>query len=104
MPRRLSLKKRIIFTCLIVFTFYLILETLASTAAWLAWRDTSFWLFEDSGRTWQFDPVRGYRLTSTPSRFLRATDGRFEYVGVARGNAQGFADRDDFTPKRTRPE
>ena len=103
MPRSLSLKKRLFFTSLTLLAFYLTLETIASAAAWLSWRDTSFWLFEDSGRTWQFDPVRGYRLTATPSRFLRATDGRFEYVGVARGNAQGFADRDDFTPKRGRP-
>jgi hypothetical protein len=103
MPRSLSLKKRLIFSLVVIFLFYAILEALASTAAWLAWRDTSFWLFEDSGRTWQFDPVRGYRLTRTPSRFLRATDGRLEYVGVARGNAQGFADRDDFTTKRTHP-
>ena len=102
MPRSLSLKKRLIFSSVVLFTFYAVLETLATTAAWLTWRDTSFWLFEDSGRTWRFDPVRGYRLTSTPSRFLRATDGRFEYVGVARGNAQGFADRDDFTAKRGR--
>lgn len=102
MPRSLSLKKRLIFSLIVLFTFYALLEVFVSTAAWLSWRDTSFWLFEDSGRTWQFDPVRGYRLTSTPSRFLRATDGRFEYVGVARGNAQGFADRDDFAPKRGR--
>ncbi len=103
MPRSLSLRKRLLFASFTFFLFYVLLETLASTAAWLSWRDTSFWLFEDSGRTWRFDPVRGYRLTSTPSRFLRATDGRFEYVGIGRGNAQGFADRDDFTPKRTRP-
>ena len=103
MPRSLSLKKRLIFSSIVLFIFYATLETIATAAAWLSWRDTSFWLFEDSGRTWQFDPVRGYRLTTTPSRFLRATDGRLEYVGVARGNAQGFADRDDFTPRRTRP-
>lgn len=100
MPRRLSLKKRSLFAFAVLSAFYLLLETTVSVSAWLAWRDTSFWLFEDSGRTWRFDPVRGYRLTSTPSRFLRATDGRFEYVGLARGNAQGYADRDDFTPRR----
>ncbi len=103
MPRSLSLKKRLLFASLTLVFFYVLAETIATATAWLSWWDTSFWLFEDSGRTWQFDAVRGYRLTSTPSRFLRCTDGRFEYVGVGRGNAQGFADRDDFTIKRTRP-
>jgi hypothetical protein len=103
MPRSLSVKKRLLFASFTLLLVYILLETIATAAARLSWRDTSFWLFEDSGRTWRFDPVRGYRLTATPSRFLRCTDGRFEYVGTARGNAQGFADRDDFTTKRTRP-
>lgn len=61
----------------------------------------SLWVFEDVGRTMQFDPVRGYRLTATPSRFTRITQGQIEYIGTFRGNAQGFPDRDDFGPART---
>ena len=103
MPRKLGLKTRLLFASITLLAFYIALETLATAGAWVARWDTSYWLFEDSGRTWQFDAARGYRLTATPSRFLRATDGRFEYVGLARGNAQGFADRDDFTTRRTAP-
>jgi hypothetical protein len=31
---------------------------------------------------------------------MRITEGRVEYVGVSRGNNQGFPDRDDFGPQR----
>ncbi len=60
----------------------------------------SICLFEDSGKTIQFDAVRGYRLTEHPSRVTRITRGTIEYVGTLRGNNQGFPDRDDFRPER----
>ena len=101
MSSPLSLRKKILFSLTCLLFFALILEAVATTAAWFSWWDTSFWLFEDSGRTIRFDPVRGHFLTRTPSRFLRMTNGRLEYVGTARGNSQGFADRDDFEPGRS---
>ncbi len=58
------------------------------------------WFFEEAGKTIQFDPVIGYRLTSTPSRTLKIAEGQIEYEGVFRGNNQGFQDRDDFYPER----
>lgn len=61
---------------------------------------SSVWIFEDTGRTVQFDRIRGYRLTSIPSRWARLTKGTFEYIGVLKGNNQGFPDKDDFYPKR----
>jgi hypothetical protein len=61
----------------------------------------SFWLFEHPGETVRFDPQIGYSLAGTPSRVLRVTYGKTETVGYFRGNAQGFADRDDFTVKRS---
>lgn len=61
----------------------------------------SFALFEHPGETIRFDPIRGYSLTRTPSRVARVTHGKIEYVGTFRGNAQGFADRDDFSPRRS---
>lgn len=103
MPQPLSVRKRLIFSCVLLVSTYLVLEALASAIAWSSWWDRSVWLFEESGRTWHFDPVRGYRLTSTPSRFCRISNGKFEYVGTARGNSQGFPDRDDFGPKRSAP-
>jgi hypothetical protein len=103
MPRRSSLRKRLLFAAVPLLVSYLVLETIVSVVAWALWWNQSFWLFEDSGRTWRFDAVRGYRLSTTPSRFLRVTEGTLEYVGTARGNAQGFADRDDFALKRSRP-
>ena len=60
----------------------------------------SVWLYEDSGRTVHFDAVRGYRLTTVPSRITRITNDTIEYVGVLKGNNQGFPDRDDFYPER----
>lgn len=61
---------------------------------------SSFWIFEETGKTIQFDPIRGYKLTSIPSRHARITNGVIEYEGVFHGNSQGFPDRDDFSPVR----
>ena len=68
------------------------------------YRPTSAWIFENSGKTIHFDPVRGYKLSPTPSRFARITEGTIEYVGTWRGNSQGFPDRDDFSSKRKDPD
>jgi len=65
---------------------------------------SSFWVFEDSGKTVRFDPVAGVRYTTTPSRSARITNGQVEYVATFRGNAQGFPDRDDFRPRRAEAE
>jgi hypothetical protein len=103
MARKIGLGKKILFSTIACGIFFAFLELAVSTVAWASGWDTSYWLFEDSGRTVRFDPVRGYRLGPTPSRFLRSTNGRLEYVGTARGNNQGFADRDDFGPRRMAP-
>jgi len=100
MARPLSVQKRILFAAVPLFVLYLVCESVATAIAWSNWWDNSLWLFEESGRTWSFDPVRGYWLTKTPSRFCRITNGTIEFVGSARGNAQGFPDRDDFTAQR----
>jgi hypothetical protein len=75
------------------------------TFSFLQWKgvlssDPSYWIYEDSGKTIQFDSIRGYRLTQTPSRFARITYGKPEFIGTLRGNNQGFADRNDFFPER----
>jgi hypothetical protein len=61
----------------------------------------SFSLFEHPGETIKFDPIRGYYLTRTPSRMARVNFGKIEFTGSFRGNAEGFADRDDFSIKRS---
>jgi hypothetical protein len=61
----------------------------------------SFSVFEHPGETIKFDPIRGYYLTRTPSRIARVNFGQIEYTGSFRGNAEGFADRDDFSVKRS---
>ena len=61
----------------------------------------SFSVFEHPGETIKFDPIRGYFLTRTPSRIARVNFGKIEYTGSFRGNAQGFADRNDFSIKRS---
>ena len=60
----------------------------------------SCWFYEHPGETVRFDPDRGYFLTRVPSRMGRITNRQLEWVGYLRGNAQGFADRDDFTLER----
>src|SRR5262245_13589724 len=100
MARPLDPTKRLLFVAIPLLVCYLVLEIVVSAVAWANWWDSELWLFEESGRTWQFDEIRGFRLTTTHSRFLRITDGKIEYLGTARGNAQGFPDRDDFEAER----
>jgi hypothetical protein len=95
-----SRKKRLLFIVILIVVPYLLVEGVATTVAWFSWWDHSFAITEDTGKTIEFDPIRGYRLGMTPARTARITDGRIEYVGVYRGNSQGFPDRDDFGPKR----
>jgi hypothetical protein len=98
--RRISLKKKVLFSFIVLLAFYATIEILASVVAYHTWWGDDFWFFEDAGRTIQFDAVRGYRLTTTPSRVIGISHGIVEYVGTLRGNCQGFPDRDDFWPKR----
>jgi hypothetical protein len=95
-----SRRKRALFVAVLVLIPYLVVESVVSAWAWFAWWDQSFTVIEDTGATFVFDPVRGYRLTETPARMVRMTNGRIEYVGAFRGNNQGFGDRDDFGPLR----
>jgi hypothetical protein len=97
---QLSIKKRLLFIAILIVIPYSIVEAIATTYGWLSWWDQSFKITEDTGKTIEFDPIRGYRLNRTPARTARITDGRIEYVGVFRGNSLGFPDRDDFGPKR----
>jgi hypothetical protein len=99
----LTVKKRLLFIAILVAIPYLLVETIATTYGWFSWWDHSFAITEDTGKTIEFDPVRGYRLNRTPARTARITDGKIEYLGVYRGNSQGFPDRDDFGPKRDKP-
>jgi hypothetical protein len=101
----LSTRKRVLFSFLVFVAFYVIVEIICSTVAFIHYSRLShyvdsFWIFEDSGRTVQFDAIRGYRLTTIPSRFARVTNGSLEYVGTLRGNSQGFPDRHDFTRRQ----
>jgi hypothetical protein len=97
---RLVVINALVFSCV-----YGLLELTYSTYAYF-FRDASpysYLVVEHPGQTVHFDPDRGFFLTETPSRMARITHGRVEYVGAFRGNAQGFADRDDFTIRRTNP-
>jgi hypothetical protein len=102
-----SWKKKLLFGFIVTAFFYLILEVVVSSVA--AWRYHSrpisnVWIFEESSKTFQFDPVLGYRLTQTSSRTARIDNGELEYLGVYRGNKQGFPDADDFTIKKPSKE
>ncbi len=99
---KLSSRKKLLFSFLILAGFLVLLEVVA-TSLQLGRPWPSVVIFEDSGRSVHFDAVRGHRLTSTPSRWARLTGDRFEFIGTLRGNSEGFADRDDFGPLRTKP-
>jgi hypothetical protein len=97
--------KVVVINALVFAGAYGLLELTYSTYAYF-FRDASpysYLVVEHPGQTVRFDPDRGFFLTETPSRMARITYGRVEYVGAFRGNAQGFADRDDFTVRRTSP-
>jgi hypothetical protein len=67
-------------------------------AAGFLWAHQNVWLFENSQATIHFDPIRGYRLEATPSRWACISHGTVEFVSALRGNNLGFPDRDDFGP------
>ena len=92
------MRSRTVSVCVVVVAAlfsYAVCEAAATAYSRLA-PTGSLWLFEESGRTIHFDPVRGYRLTTTPSRWMRITNGVMEYVGVLKGNKQGFPSKNDF--------
>jgi hypothetical protein len=74
-----------------------VLELATSTYWRYSWKGTNLYLVE--GDHTRFDPIRGTFLTQNSGRHTRITEGIVEYVGIAHGNAQGFSDRDDFSPK-----
>lgn len=95
-----SLLRVVIVNCLVLVALVGVVELAFSTYRYFVPNDPSIWVFEDVGKTIQFDPIRGYTLTQTPSRSVRITKGVFEYIGTFRGNAQGFPSRHDFTAHR----
>ena len=85
-------------TNIVAFVLLAVLtELLYSAFAWLFFSPDDIWIYEHVGQTVQFDPVRGYTLARTPSRFARISNGEIEYIGSFSGNAQGLPDRDDFS-------
>lgn len=79
---------------------YLVAELAVTGYQGFSWAGTSMWLYDESGKTVHFDPIRGYFLTEQPSRWGRITKGNFEYVAWLKGNTQGFPTRTDFGPAR----
>jgi len=79
---------------------YLFAELAVTTYYGFSWAGTSLWLFDESGKTVHFDPIRGYILTPQPSRWARISNGTVEFVAWLKGNSQGFPSRRDFSPQR----
>ena len=77
--------------------------TLLALHGGLGQRRKSLIVYENGGQTLHFDPIEGIRLGPTPSRYARITNGTLEYIGHARGNNEGFPDRDDMHPSRSNP-
>ena len=79
---------------------YLLAELAVTGYHGFSWAGTSFFVFDESGKTVHFDPIRGYFLTKQPSRWGHITNGTVDYVGWLKGNSQGFPSRTDFAPAR----
>lgn len=97
-------RNQLILSVAAAFGAYLLVESAATLLALhggLGQRTKSHIVYENAGQTLHFDPVRGIRLQPVPSRYARITNGTLEYIGHARGNNQGFPDRDDFGPERS---
>src|SRR5262249_45831105 len=99
----ISRKKLLLFVVVLVVVPYAVIETAISVYGWFSWWGNSILILEDTKRTIEFDPIRGYRVNPTPARSARITDGENEFVGILRGNAQGFAGWQDIGPKRENP-
>jgi len=100
--RKLSCRKKLAFSASILVLSLLIAEfglTFAVSNS-VSQGDTTFYAWEDSGKTIRFDPVRGYWLGTTPSRFVRMAAGEVDCAGTIRGNAQGYPDAHDFTLRK----
>ncbi|HXT97995.1 MAG TPA: hypothetical protein VN853_16970 [Polyangia bacterium] len=99
-------RSRLILSLAAVLGGYVLCESAATLLALhggLGQRRKSLIVYENAGQTLRFDPIRGIRLGSTPSRYARITNGTLEYIGHARGNNEGFPDRDDMHPRRSNP-
>jgi len=101
--RRRALHEGLALACASAILCYGLAEAAASFYAWRKADSSSCFLFENSQRTVRFDPVLGFKLSRTPSRYARLVFGRPEYSGILRGNSLGLPDRDDFGPKRSSP-
>lgn len=115
-PRpRLSRGKRLGFAAATALIAYAALETVA-TAWWVHTVPQVYWVYEGSGPGVTFDAKTGYRTfgggdraadgsASRVAKFSRSAGPRraeVEYVGAVRGNSLGFADGDEFGPRRTK--
>ena len=99
-------RNRLALAAVAVLGGYLLCESAATLLALhggLGQRRRSLIVYENAGQTLHFDPIAGIRLSSTPSRYARITNGALEYIGHLRGNNQGFPDRDDMHPNRSNP-
>ena len=95
----------VLINVLVIFVLFAVVELAYSTYVYLtANQSARVWAAEDSGRTIRYDPVKGYTLTRTPSRFTNIAHGVLNYVGTIQGNNQGFPDRDDFFYGRKSPD
>lgn len=100
--KSMSLPRLIVINAVVFLLLYGLIELFYSSYRYLTnGSPDSFSVFEHPGETITFDPIRGYYLTRTPSRIARVNFGKVEYMGSFQGNAQGFADRHDFSIKRS---
>ncbi len=99
----MSVLRILLINFLVAVGLYGICEITVSTYVYFS-SGQSIWVAEEAGKTVQFDPVMGYKLTETPSRYLKISYGVLSSLGTIEGNAQGFPDRDDFPTEKKSPD
>jgi hypothetical protein len=63
-------------------------------------RSRSFYVFEQPVIL-AFDPVMGYKLAGSPAKAMCVVFDEIQRNATVKGNNYGFADVDDFSPRRT---
>src|SRR5262249_22159587 len=59
-----------------------------------------FFVFEEPVSL-EYDPVMGYKYASRPARWSLVISDEIQFSSTIKGNNYGFADKDDFSPRRT---
>ena len=97
---RPKLRMQLILCIYSIITTYICIE-LAYSYYYTVIQSRDFWVFEEPVNL-MFDPVMGYKYTSSPGRMALVLFDEIQWSVTLKGNNYGFPDADDFSPHRTK--